>query len=149
MSENLLNLDSETPAETPNADWFIDEGIRGVGARPTWLNDKFKTVADLGKSYVELEKKFGTVPDEYDMSRSIYIDPDKDVIKDFLNVAREKRVPQEVIDKMVDSFDRYLGEVDVNPEEEAKKLGDNARERLRTLDNWAKANLSDVSYQAN
>ena len=142
MSDDLLTSQKEEPK------WFIDEGLPGVGERPQWLPEKFKTVADMSKSYAELEKKFGTVPEEYDISNSVYLDPDKDIIKDFLQVAKEKRVPKEVVDKMVDTFDRYLGEHDVNTDEEVKKLGDNAAERLKTLNNWAKANLSDDSYKA-
>lgn len=142
MSDDLLTSQKEDPK------WFIDEGLPGVGERPQWLPEKFKTVADMSKSYAELEKKFGTVPEEYDISNSVYLDPDKDIIKDFLQVAKEKRVPKEVVDKMVDTFDRYLGEHDVNTDEEVKKLGDNAAERLKTLNNWAKANLSDDSYKA-
>ena len=139
MSENLIhsvigeNATPETPV-TPE--------------RPTWLPEKFKTGEDLAKSYGELEKKFGSVPDEYDISRSVFLDPDKDVIKDLLASAKEKRVPKEFMDKMVDSFDKYLGEYDVDISSEAAKLGDNAKERLTLLDNWAKANLTDKSYKA-
>lgn len=128
--------------------WFIDEGVPGVGNRPQWLSDKFKTVADLGKSYQELEKKFSTIPEEYDLSKSKFIDPDYAPFQDFLSLAREKRVPKDVVDKMVDSFDKYLDEFSSDPAEEIKKLGDNATDRLAILDNWAKANLSRDSYTA-
>lgn len=135
MSENLITA-------------VIGEGEAAQPERPTWLPEKFKTGEDLAKSYSELEKKFGSVPDEYDISRSIFIDPEKDVIKDLLASAKEKRVPKEFMDKMVDSFDKYLGEYDVDISQEAAKLGDNAKERLTLLDNWAKANLTPSSYKA-
>jgi hypothetical protein len=128
--------------------YYIDEGIPGVGDRPSWLSEKFKTVADLGKSYAELEKKFSTVPEEYDLSKSKFIDPDYEPFQDFLTLAREKRVPKDVVDKMVDSFDKYLDEFSSDPAEEIKKLGENATDRLAVLDNWAKANLTDDSYNA-
>lgn len=128
--------------------WFIDEGLPGVGERPTWLNEKFKNVAHLAQSYAELEKKFGTAPDEYDLSKSKYIDPDYAPFQDFVALAKEKRVPKDVVDKMLDSFDKYMDEFSVDPEEELKKFGDNANERLTTLDNWAQANLSKDAYEA-
>lgn len=160
MSTNLLDSHNEEPVvetipvsdgtvttpSTPN--WFMDENIPGVGERPAWLPAKFKTAADLGKSYSELEKKFSAAPEEYDISGSTYLDPEKDSIKEFLQLAKEKRVPKDVIDRMVDTFDKYLGEYDVNPDVEVKKLGDNAKDRLKILNNWAKANLSDSSYKA-
>jgi len=144
MSDDLLN----SVGDEVSPSWFIDEGIPGIGDRPDWLSEKFKSAADLGKSYAELEKKFSTVPEEYDLSKSKFIDADYGPFQDFLALAREKRVPKDVVDKMVDSFDRYLDEFSSDPTEELKKLGDNAADRLATLDNWAKANLSKDSYNA-
>lgn len=128
--------------------WYIDEGIPGVGDRPTWLNDKFKTAADLAKSYAELERKFSTPPEEYNLSSSKYIDPDYAPFQDLMQYAKQQRVPKPVIDKMVDSFDKYLDEFGIDYEEEAKKLGENGKERITTLENWAKANLSNDSFNA-
>jgi len=116
--------------------------------RPTWLPEKFKSGEDLAKSYSELEKKIGIIPDEYDLSNSMFLDAEREPIKDFLSVAKEKRVPKEVVDKLVESMDKYLGEFDVDMNVEVAKLGDNAKSRLTTLDNWAKANLSAGSYKA-
>lgn len=144
-----MTIELTNPGENPAPSWFIDEGIPGVGTRPDWLSDKFKSVADLAKSYGELEKKFsGSIPEEYDISGSKVLDGDYGPIQDFLALAKEKRVPKDVIDTMVNSIDKYFDEFSVDYNEEAKKLGPNAQERLKTLDNWAKANLSNESYDA-
>lgn len=127
--------------------WYIDEGMPGHGERPSWLPDKFKSVADMARSNAELEKRLGTVPDDYDFSKSRFIDPDYVPFKELAATAKEKRVPQEFIDKMIDSLDKYHDEFRTDTEEELKKLGDNARERVTTLDNWAKANLSKEAYE--
>ena len=143
--------DTTTPTVTTidaPPSWYIDDGLPGVGDRPVWLSDKFKTVGDLAKSYHELEKKFGTAPEEYDLSKSKFIDAAYEPIQEMLQLARDKRVPKDVIDKMVDSIDKYMDEFSTDYDEEARKLGDNAKERLTTLDNWAKANLSETSYDA-
>lgn len=136
------------PIEPPK--WFIDEGIPGHGERPTWLNEKFKSTADLAKSHHELEKRLGTVPEDYDLSKSKYLDPDYEPFHDLKKFAKDKRVPQDVFDKMIESFDKYMDEF--NPEEdqreEINKLGPNAKDRLTTLNNWAKANLSQESFEA-
>jgi hypothetical protein len=137
-----------TEDETTEAKWFIDDGIPGVGERPSWLHDKFKTVADLAKSNSELEKRLGTVPDKYDFSKSKTISPDYLPFKDLETFAKEKRVSQDVIDKFLDTVDRYMDEFKINPDVEMKALGDNAKERVDILDNWAKANLSKDSYEA-
>lgn len=140
---------SETPTEevvTPT--WFIDEGVPGAGNRPTWLPDKYKTVADLAKSHGELEKRLGTVPDEYDFSKSRYLDPDYEPFAQLKQFAKDKRVPQDVFDKMLESVDKYMDEFSTDINEEIKKLGDNAQDRITTVDNWAKANLSKEGYEA-
>ncbi len=128
--------------------WFIDEGVPGVGERPSWLNEKFKSTADLAKSHHELEKKLGTVPEDYDFTKSKYLDPDYVPFQELKNLAKDKRVPQEVMDKMLESVDKYMDEFSTDVNEEIQKLGDNAEERLTTLDNWAKANFSKGSYEA-
>lgn len=116
--------------------------------RPEWLPEKFKTASDLVKSYHELEKRVGIPPEDYDLSKSRYIDPDYVPFQELKQIAKEKRVPQDVMDKMVESFDKYMDEFKVDYDEEIKKLGDNARDRIKVLDNWAKANLSKESYDA-
>jgi hypothetical protein len=135
------------PTEQPQPTWFIDHEVPGIGERPSWLSDKFKTVADLAKSYSELEKKVGMAPEDYSPN-SKYIDPDYAPFQDFLSLAKEKRVPKDVVDKVVESVDKYLDEFAIDPEEEIKELGSNAKERLTVLDNWAQANLSKDSYEA-
>lgn len=128
--------------------WFIDENVPGVGDRPAWLHDRFKTAAELAKSYTELEKRLSNVPENYDLSKSKYIDPEYKGFEKLKQVAKEKRVPQEVMDTMLESIDGYMDEYSTNPDEEMKKLGENAQERLQTLNNWAKANLSKDSFEA-
>lgn len=128
--------------------WFIDDGIPGQGERPDWLHDRFKSVAELGKSYTELEKRFSAVPEEYDFSKSRYLDPDYQGIKELRDLARERRVPNVVIDKMISTIDSFMDESIPDPKKEMEKLGDNAKERIAIVDNWAKANLTKESYEA-
>jgi hypothetical protein len=128
--------------------WFIDEGVPGVGDRPQWLPEKFKSTADMAKSYNELEKKFSTPPEEYDISKSRFFDKDFQPLKDSLQLAREKRVPKEVIDKMLDTFDKYIEPHHIDEGEELKKLGDKGEDRIKVVTNWAKANLSDDAFKA-
>jgi len=134
--------------ENPQPTWYIDEGIPGLGERPSWLPEKFKTVADLAKSNSELEKRLGSAPDSYDFSKSKFLDPDYEPFKELQNFAKEKRVPKEVMEKFIDSIDKYVDEFRTDYSEELKSLGNNAKERVSILDNWAKANLSNESYEA-
>jgi hypothetical protein len=129
--------------------WYIDESTPGPGERPSFLPEKFKSVSDLANGYSELEKKFGSAPSEYDFSKgSDWIDSDYDGFKELAQVAKEKRVPQEVLDKMLETTGSYLGQFKTDFNAELHKLGDNARERLTVLDNWAAANLSEKARDA-
>lgn len=143
---NVNGVEVRTPPEAPV--WYIDEGLQGIGPRPAWLPEKYKTMADLAKSNLELEKKLSTAPEDYDFSQSKFIDADYAPFQEFQNFAKDKRVPKEVMDKLNDSLNKYVDEFSTDYSEEIKKLGDNATERLATLDNWAKANLSKDSYEA-
>lgn len=143
---NTIINNSEITQELPK--WYLDEKTALAGERPPWMPEKFKTVADLAKSNLELEKRLGVVPDEYDFSKSRYLDPDYVPFQELKQVAKDKRVPQEVIDKMLESVDKYMDEFKIDDSEEITKLGANAKDRLDTLNNWAKANLSNESYEA-
>jgi hypothetical protein len=140
--------DDQMQPEITLPSWYIEDGRPGDGDRPSWLNEKFKSAADLAKSYHELEKKVGAPIEEYDLSASRFLDADYVPFQELLQVAKDRRVPKDVMDKMIDSIDKYMDEFSIDYTEEANKLGANAKERLTTLDNWAKANLSETSYEA-
>jgi len=138
-----------TPPNSSEPSWMYDEGMPGTGDRPDWLPDKFKTVADAAKSYSELEKRLGTAPKEYDLSKGDkWIDKDFTPFKEMLDVAKSKHVPQEVMDKMLDSVGIYLDEFKIDYGQERQKLGPEADQRLEVLDNWAKSNFSAETYEA-
>jgi hypothetical protein len=62
--------------------------------------------------------------------------------------AKSKHVPQDVMDNMLESVGTYLDEFNTDYAEERKALGDNAEERLNKVDNWAKSNFSEETYNA-
>lgn len=142
---NELGGDSKEGAPS----WWIDKDLPGQGDRPQWLSDKFNSVADMAKSYSEMEKRLGKAPDEYDFSKaSKFIDMDYEPFQEMANYAKEKRVPQDVMDKVVESFSKYLDEFDSDPTEERELLGENAKERLQILNNWARSNLEENEFAA-
>jgi len=144
----MTSEQTNNTTEEQQPSWFIDEGLPGAGERPSWLPDKYKTVAAMAKHTSELEKRLGTVPDNYDFSKAKFLDPDYEPFQDLQTFAKEKRVPQEVMDKFIESVDKYVDEFRTDYNEEIKALGDNGKERIELLDNWAKANLSKDAYEA-
>ena len=137
------------PMDANEPSWWIDEGMPGAGDRPEWLPEKFKSVADAAKSYTELEKRVGSAPKDYDISKGeSWIDADFAPFQDMLEHAKSKHVPQDVIDSMLESVGSYLNEFNIDYSKEREKLGPNADERLNVLENWAKANFSQDTFDA-
>lgn len=129
--------------------WFWDSNTPGVGDRPEFLPEKYKSVADVAKAYKELESRLGTAPKEYDFSKGqSWMEPDYEPFHEMAEFARSKHVPQDVMDKMLESVGLYLDEFRTDMSEEKSKLGEKATERLQVLNNWAKSNLSEKSFNA-
>jgi hypothetical protein len=147
VQHDAISEQSESEHNQPT--WWWDKGTPGEGERPEWLPDKYKSAEDVAKAYKELEKKFGTAPDEYDWSKGeSWIDVEYEPFQVLADVAKTKNIPQDFMDVVLESVGKYLDEFSINIEEEKAQLGENAQERLRVLGNWAKANFSEDTYQA-
>ena len=150
---SLLGEEVEAPSDQLNeplaaeVNWFWDEGKPGEGDRPDFLSEKFKSVADMAKSQKELEKKLGNAPDKYDFSKAQeWIEEDYEPFIEMAEFAKQNHVSQDVMDKMLGSVGLYLKEFSSDLEEEKGKLGEDAGERIRVLNNWAKSNLTEKSF---
>lgn len=129
--------------------WFWDENTPGNGERPQFLPEKYKSVADVAKAYKELESRLGTAPKEYDFSKGQgWMEPEYEPFQEMADFAKSKHVPQDVMDKMLESVGMYLDEFRTDIGEEKARLGEKATERLQILNNWAKSNLSEKSFNA-
>ncbi len=152
LPEDTIVSDNEpiTENQNPEPRWFIDEGVGGQGDRPAWFPEKFKTVKDAMNSLTELEKKLGTAPvNDYDFGEHAEsFDKDHEAFKELTAFAKEKRVPQEVFTKMLDSVSKYAQSLIPSIEAEKAKLGQDADKRVEVLTNWVRANLSEKAADA-
>jgi hypothetical protein len=154
MSEGLRDdITSEPPVSdggeqsAPEPTWWWDKDTPGDGERPEWLPGKYKSVEDTAKAFKELEKRLGSAPDKYDWSKgSGWIDEAYEPLQEMAEFAKSNHVPQAVFDKMLESVGTYLDEFNTDYEAEKAALGENAESRLKTVDNWAKANFSEDAY---
>lgn len=147
-ADKVLTPPPQTDKSEPS--WWLDENTPGVGERPTWLPEKFKSAKDVANSFQELEKKMGAgAPTEYDFGEyGEDFDKDHEAFKELQAFAKEKRVPQEVMTKMLESVSKYGKSFIPDAAAERAKIGQDADRRIEVLDNWAKANLSEKSYKA-
>jgi len=140
---------TEAATESAASTWNWDKSTPGTGERPDWLPAKYKSAEDVAKAYSELQKKLGSAPDKYDWSQGQnWVDPDYTPFLEMEDVFRSKNVPQEAFDSMLGTVGKFLDEFKIDMEEEKSALGEDAKERLMTLNNWAKANFSDDTYHA-
>jgi len=148
-SEDVSGAEATTESVTEAPSWNWDENTVGTGDRPDYLAEKFKSVADAAKSYNSLEKKLGTAPKEYDFSLSkSWLDPDFEPLKEAAQFAKEKHVSQDVMNQILGAATMYLEENTVKTTDEIAKLGANANERLTLINNWAKSNFTESTFNA-
>lgn len=139
----------ETPTESSEPTWWIDDNLPGVGDRPEWLPEKFKTISDMSKSYSELEKRFGTAPKEYDFSKAEgWLDVGSDIAKNIAAAAKEKGVPQDFMDTVLENIGQQLQSETIDFATEKAKLGDNADERLSQLNTFYKSKVGEDAFKA-
>lgn len=136
-------------AQESQPSWLIDDDTPGVGDRPEWLPEKFKSAKALAKSYSELEKRIGTspqAPESYDFGdyKEVF-DPENEHMANLQNLYKENKISQEVFEKTMESMTGYLVP-DVAAER--AKIGEDADKRIEILDNWAKANFSEKAFNA-
>ncbi len=135
--------------ESSEPSWWWDKSTVGTGDRPDWLPSQFKSAEDAARSYTELSKKVGTAPDAYDWSQGEgWVEPDYEPMQELAAFAKSKHVPQDVFDKMLNTVGKYLNEFKIDTTEERAALGDNALERIKTINNWAKSNFTEDTFHA-
>ena len=162
MSEEIQETEATTelpPQE--ERDFVVAEDLETkTEERPEWLPEKYKTGEDLAKAYKELESKLGTK--DVDIRNELLKEIEEESFKDRPNSADDYQLPDfvdidnidtndptlrwwadhaftygfsqeefaEGLEKVMQAQDSFLPD----PEEEIKKLGDNANVRLEAVD---------------
>ena len=143
-------IDSVEPTLGDN-EYFLTEGIKGTGERPEWYKaDKYKSVADQAKAYTELEKRFGGfagAPKEgYELPEGI--DDGDELLGELKTFAAETNMSQDAFNRawqLLQAQSEAVEEVSV--EMELQKLGDNAQNRIKHVEQFMKNNLDPDTYE--
>tara|TARA_R100001463_G_scaffold136203_3_gene201007 strand:- start:114 stop:866 length:753 start_codon:yes stop_codon:yes gene_type:complete len=166
MSEE--SQETEATTELPpqeERDFVVAEDLETkTEERPEWLPEKYKTGEDLAKAYKELESKLGTK--DVDIRNELLKEIEEESFKDRPSSADDYQLPDfvdidnidtndptlrwwadhaftygfsqeefaEGLEKVMQAQDSFLPD----PEEEIKKLGDNANVRLEAVDLFAR-----------
>lgn len=134
------------------SEWFYADGVPGVGARPDYLSDKYKSLADQAKAHRELEKRLGsqgTAPEAYDFGElADAIDTKNPHINEFLTYAKEQKLSQDAFSKTIKTFVDYDKSRRPDFSKELEKLGPDGGRMYDTVSQWAKNRLSKDAVAA-
>lgn len=165
MSEQTLAsftaTNETTTATTENVDrasnhseptWFFADGVPGQGERPDYLEPKYKSVSEQAKAYKEAQKLLGAqsgAPESYDFSGvQEFIDPNNQHIQEFALFAKENKLSQDVFARSLQSFVEYDKSRQPDVDQEIAKLGNDGMQKVTTVQNWVKNNLSSEAVKA-
>ena len=142
-------LDNAEPTLSEN-EYFLAEGIKGTGETPEWYKaDKYQSVAEQAKAYTELEKKFGgfkgAPKDGYTAPEGV--EQDDALLAELTEFAKDTNMSDEAYGRAWELLTAQEQAVEeVTAEQEMAKLGDNAAQRLKTVEGFLKNNLDADTY---
>lgn len=142
-------LDNAAPTLGEN-EYFLAEGIKGTGEAPEWYkSDKYQSVAEQAKAYNELEKKFGGFKGA---PKDGYVSPegveqDDALLAELTEFANDTNMSQDAYNRAWELLTAQEQAVEeVSTEMEMQKLGENATQRLKTVEGFLKNNLDADTY---
>ena len=152
--ESNDTLNSLVDAAEPTlgeGEYFLSEGIKGVGDMPEWYKaDKYKSVAEQAKAYTELEKKFGgftgAPKDGYELYEGV--ESDDALWAELVEFGNKTNMSQSAMNEaweLLTAQEQAIEEVSI--EAEMEKLGDNAVERVKVVEQYMKNNLDGDTYE--
>jgi hypothetical protein len=147
----------DTAANQDEPEWFLYEGVKGVGKPPEWYKaDKYKTVAAQAKAHTDLEKRFGAftgAPENgvYEIKLPENLDGALDVehplLKGLQTWAAEKQMSQEGFSEAITMLAEYEASLVPDISVIKAEVGENADARISAVASWGKANLKPDEFE--
>ncbi len=142
-------LDQSSP-ELSEGEYFLSEGIKGAGDMPEWYNPtKYKSVAEQAKAYNELEKKFGgfTGAPKDGYAGPEGVESGDALLEELTEFATRTNMSQDAFNDAWELLTAQSEAVEqVEQEQELAKLGDNAQQRIKTIEGFMKNNMSPEDF---
>ena len=150
-NDTLTSLVDAAEPTLGEGEYFLSEGIKGVGDLPEWYEaDKYKSIAEQAKAYTELEKKFGgftgAPKDSYSTVEGV--EADDALWGELVEFGTKQNMSQAAMNEaweLLTAQEQAIEEVSL--EAEMGKLGDNAVERIKVVEQYMKNNLDGDTYE--
>lgn len=128
-------------ADKIDKEWYLAEGVKAEGEKPDWLKERYNTVADQAKAYIDLEKMVGEFrgapKDGYQFDHIEGVNTDDPMIKHFSETFKELNLSQAGFDRILTEFnDLQTKATTASMEEEIRSLGPNAKAEINELNQW-------------
>ena len=150
-NDTLTSLVDAAEPTLGEGEYFLSDGIKGVGDMPEWYKaDKYKSVAEQAKAYTELEKKFGGFTGAPKDGYALYdgVESDDALWGELVEFGNSTNMSQSALNQaweLLTAQEQAIEEVSV--EAEMAKLGDNAVERIKVVEQYMKNNLDADTYE--
>ena len=156
-AETTTEATTETTetTETVSEGWMMSEDVKGEGEAPEWFkSNKYKTVADQAKAYSGLESKLGAFTgapeDGYNVELpegiEAQIDAEDPMLVSFNEWATEAGLSQERHTELMGIYMNGMLEAQPSIDDEIKRMGKDAPQRINDFTSWAKANFDEGEY---
>ncbi len=150
-NDTLTSLVDAAEPTLSEGEYFLSDNVKGVGEMPEWYKaDKYKSVAEQAKAYTELEKKFGgftgAPKDGYALAEGV--EADDALWAELVEFGTKQNMSQAAMNDawaLLTAQEQAIEEVSV--EAEMAKLGDNAVERIKVVEQYMKNNLDSNTYE--
>lgn len=150
-NDTLTSLVDAAEPTLGEGEYFLSDNVKGVGDMPEWYKaDKYKSVAEQAKAYTELEKKFGGFTGAPKDGYALYdgVESDDALWGELVEFGNSTNMSQSALNQaweLLTAQEQAIEEVSV--EAEMAKLGDNAVERIKVVEQYMKNNLDSDTYE--
>lgn len=148
--------ESEATNEATTEEVVTDDG-KDTGTSIGYLDGKYKSVTELENGYKELQSSytkktqeyketmgaFSGAPEQYELEDGLTVD------ENLINWAKEHKFTNEALNDFVKlQTEMQQKQLEEYTQSEVKKLGKNAKERIKNASDWARANLGEQFAEA-
>ena len=150
-NDTLTSLVDAAEPTLSEGEYFLSDNVKGVGDMPEWYKaDKYKSVAEQAKAYTELEKKFGGFTGAPKDGYAVYdgVESDDALWGELVEFGNSTNMSQSALNQaweLLTAQEQAIEEVSV--EAEMGKLGNNAVERIKVVEQYMKNNLDADTYE--
>jgi len=150
-NDTLTSLVDGAAPELGEGEYFLSDGIKGVGDMPEWYKaDKYKSVAEQARAYTELEKKFGGFTGAPKDGYEVYegVEESDELWNELVEFGGRQNMSQAALNEAWQLLTAQEEAIEqVTMEMELEKLGDSAPQRIKTVEQFMKNNLDPETYE--